>query len=121
MQDATTIQATLSQFSGTENYYAHNLPGCPRLKLTDGAHYLREAAECYWLFDIIASVARKLREKDYFHSVKLVKDDKGGATFTADDGNGRIDYAQHIPFTDFPLQTIHLFFQDDVVMLTSEY
>lgn len=108
----------LAGFYGTDGYHVIH----PYVKLTDGAKFLAQGAGCFWLMDIIASIAPMLRKKDYFTSIKLRLDGKGGAVFTADDGNGHILYRQKIEYTDFPLtEGIDLFFIDDVVMLTSEY
>lgn len=113
---AEQIQAALPHFTGTEQYYPHM---CGTL-LTDGAKFLAEKAECFWLMDIIASVKTQLRKLDHFHVCKLVVKD-GAGTFTADDGNGNIHYTQEIPHTDFPLPEVKLYFVDNIILLPSEY
>lgn len=47
--------STLRQFTGTTCYYQHRLPLGLSILLTDGCHFLREKAQCHWLFDDIAS------------------------------------------------------------------
>ena len=49
----TTLNAQdLSQFTGTENWYRHNLN--TDILYTDGAKYVAETAGAYWLLDEIA-------------------------------------------------------------------
>ena len=48
-------EGDLLRFGGTSQYYRHNQILFPNLMLTDGCHFLRENAQCYWLFDAIAS------------------------------------------------------------------
>lgn len=62
MSDNSTILSTrkltetdFRQFTGTSCYYKHHLPFGLSILLTDGCHFLREKAQCHWLFDDIAS------------------------------------------------------------------
>jgi hypothetical protein len=121
MENQTITHADLAQFSGTENYYRYH-----SLLLTDGAFYLAEKAECFWLMDVIWSHAMEKHwyGKEDFITCKLtVQDTVGDVVF--DDGNGRILVTQHIPFTDFPLDHVQLFIVQGesnlVVMLPGEY
>ena len=43
------------------------------------------------------------------------------ATVFCDDGNGNPVYTQEIPFTDFPLDEVKLYFANNVIHLPSEY
>jgi len=52
---AEQIELSLSGFIGTEAYHRFNAL-CPKVVLTDGAKYLADQAEAYWLMDIIGSV-----------------------------------------------------------------
>jgi hypothetical protein len=47
-----TFKAEVSQFRGTENYYAH--PLVSRFVWTDGVQYVAERAGAFWLVDLIA-------------------------------------------------------------------
>jgi len=51
MRTAAEIERGLSQFTGTAEY--RKFPGQPLLS-TDGAAWLTESAECYWLALLIA-------------------------------------------------------------------
>lgn len=125
MPEATTSKAavlaqTLPQFTGTERYYRLY----PGVLLTDGAKYLADEAGAYWLLDVIWSHMPRVPKDEWFVCAKLERQ-REGASFTLEDGNGRVYAEQVIPYTDFPLAEITLFAakQDSlwVVLLPSEY
>ena len=112
--------AQLSQFSGTEKYYRISR----RHLLTDGAKYLAESAECFWMMDAIASHLSEIGTSDWFVQVKVTVQNSR-ATMIYDDGNGNEHARQDIPYTDFPLDIITLYACWDgehwVIMLPGEY
>ena len=113
----------LSQFSGTERYHRHWCGST--IYLTDGAKYLADKAGCYWLMDIIASAYPHYKH-DEFVVVELVKTDTAAVLTIKPDAGQPSYYTQHIPFTDFPLESIKLYVvvgegMRYVVMLPSEY
>ena len=121
MENKNITHNDLEQFSGTEKYYRYH-----SLLLTDGAFYLAEKAECFWLMDVIWShaVENQWFGKEDFITCKLtVQDNAGEIVF--DEGNGNVLVTQHVPFTDFPLDHVQLYIvRGDcnlVVMLPGEY
>ena len=54
MKSPQEIKFNLDCFTGTENYYRWSVL-FPDVVLTDGAKYLAEAADAYWLMDLLAS------------------------------------------------------------------
>lgn len=110
----------LSIFIGTEKYYRIN----PSTVLTDGTKYLAESAGAFWLMDAIASYLPQFTGKQDFIVAKLVRTGCA-AQLTLDDGNGRVQDQQHLPFTDFPMTSIQLYAcwggEFWVLMLCSEY
>ena len=48
-------QSDLRYFIGTTTYHYHSHPLGFGIYLTDGCHFLREKAECNWLFSDIAT------------------------------------------------------------------
>ncbi len=113
-------QASLKQFIGTDCYYRISR----RHLLTDGAKYLAEQAECFWMMDAIASHLAEIGMTDGFVAVKVIVND-AKALIVYEDGNGHEYARQEIPHTDFPLGEITLYACWDgehwVVMLPSEY
>ncbi len=111
----------LAHFSGTERYYRTH----PGLLATDGAKYLADEAEAYWLLDIIWSVLPKIT--DEFAVLELsVQENRRAAVVIHDGREPRTSYhEQDIPWTDFPLEHIKFYIQQNgherVVMLPSEY
>lgn len=113
------IKNALAQFTGTENWYRHNL--MRRVLYTDGVAFLAESAGAYWLIDGVAThqlVPEIAREE--FQVWKLnVEGSK--ATLVCEDGNDGVVHTKKIEFTDFPLDAITLFFANNVLYLPSEH
>ena len=115
------LKMHLEQFTGTEHYYEHRTIGNIKVLLTDGVHYLREEAQCYWLIDVILSYQYKLH-KESFQVWTLKKIGSKGWDIIAEDGNKNQLAFQRISYSDFPIEDgITLFLSDGVVMLPSEY
>jgi hypothetical protein len=118
---ATLSESQLRQFTGSENWYRH---GINRSVLyTDGAQFLAEQGGSYWLLDIIA-IAQQHEPRvaqEEFQVWKLQVRADRSATVLCDDGNGNVVYTQEIPFTDFPLDEVKLYFANNVIHLPSEY
>ena len=110
----------LSQFIGTERYYRINR----KCVITDGAKYLADEAESYWLMDAAASYLLELGTQDWFVQIKLVVTGSR-AVLTLEDGNGNVRARQAIPYTDFPIaqQILYACWDGEhwVIMLPSEY
>ena len=115
------LHLNLAHFSGTEHYHRTH----PGLLATDGAKYLADQAEAYWLLDIIWSVLSKIT--DEFAVLELsVQENRRAAVVIHDGREPQTSYhEQDIPWTDFPLERIKLYIQQNgqgrVVMLPSEY
>jgi hypothetical protein len=96
------------------------------LAYTDGVKQLAEGAGCYWLIDAIMSHMRTNFEtrKASFCVWNLTCESKpeGGksAVLTWEDGNGRELVRQRIGMTNFPLESITLWFDDFVLALPNE-
>jgi hypothetical protein len=122
MKTAEELTNDMRQFYGTEEFHRFSVL-FPKVVLTDGAKYLADNAEAYWLMDMIASHIRALKG-DGFGVAKLqVENNKG--IFTLDDGNDNIKARQEIPYTDFPMSSIKLYVADNefawTILLPSEY
>lgn len=115
----------LEQFTGTENYYKHDLSG---LLYTDGVAYLAEKVGAYWLLDLIGSwqptVLKKIRASNdrNFQAWTLSKT-KEGYRMNCTNGNDGYLIHQDIPYTDFPenLMPFDIWAIDGVMLLKSEY
>ena len=123
-QKAENIERTLPGFTGTMEY--HRASSLYRnVFMTDGAFYLAESAGAYWLMDVITSHQHKTAVRRNPFQVWQMTVKNGQARVWCEDGNGNKLSAQIIPFTDFPLSYIKLYwdFQNNmaVIMLPSEY
>lgn len=122
MSDSPTLtEADLAQFTGTEKWHRHVF--VPSVLFTDGAKYLADQAGAFWLLDEIA-LAQRHKPKvtaEPFQSWKLKVKADHSARLTCEDGNGQVVYRKHIPYTDFPLEEVTLYYTDNVILLPSEY
>lgn len=127
MKNITELKSDLNHFTSTEAYHR-----CSRnLVLTDGALYLANNAECFWLFDIVDSIiGTEYTKNEDFLFVKVQKEKNNSCWVRIEDGNGERIYAQEIEYTDFPMDEYSFFVQKTsdmennnfyVAMLTSEY
>jgi hypothetical protein len=84
---------------------------------------LAEQGGAYWLLDIIAIAQQHVTRValEEFQTWKLQVRADRSATVFCEDGNGNIVYTQEIPFTDFPLDEVKLYFANNVIHLPSEY
>ncbi|MBF0563411.1 MAG: hypothetical protein HQL37_15685 [Alphaproteobacteria bacterium] len=116
----TLNQADLYQFTGTEQWYRHGL--VREVLFTDGAKYVADKGGAYWLLDEIALAQRyePAVKAEGFQFWKLTVTDQKG-TLTCEDGNGNTVLTKTIPYTDFPLPEILLYYTNNVILLPSEY
>ena len=111
----------LSRYSGSERWYRHGLNR--KVLFTEGAKYVADQGEAYWLLDAIAICQRSEKHvaAEPFQVWTLTVVSDRTATLVCGDGDGNIVYRQSIPFTDFPLNEITFWFANDVIYLPSEH
>jgi hypothetical protein len=135
------IENNLQRFTGTSCYYKGSLG----LKYTDGIKYLAESCRAFWLLDVIASHQGE-RVKgggrladEAFQLWTLTVHPEGKRPIGTVDGikapvmataeawsdtpskdGSRLLARQHIPVTDFPLESVKLYLTNGVLYLPSE-
>jgi len=116
----TLNAADLCQFTGTEQWYRHALNR--NIIYTEGARHVAEAGEAYWLLDeIVTGQLLKPISVEEFQVWKLtVNQENNTADLVCEDGNDNVVTSKKIPFTDFPLPEITLWFENRTIMLPSE-
>jgi hypothetical protein len=122
MTDTKTLtKSDLAQFTGSENWYRHGM--VRDVLYTDGVQYVAETAGAYWLIDEIAFGQRgnKRVAAEEFQSWKLKVNPDHSARLTCEDGNGNVVFSKIIPYSDFPLAEITLYFTNKTILLPSEY
>jgi hypothetical protein len=114
----------LSQFSGTEHYYRI----MPTVLMTDGAKFVADNGEAYWLMTAIASYLPQFKNTEPFIVADLQvsnTENSRTALLKLEDGNENILVEQHIAYTDFELNEIKFYACDTgdawVIMLPREY
>ena len=121
----TTLWAhELHNFSGTELYYRIT----PDTVMTEGAKFVADNGEAYWLMTAIASYLPQLTKTESFIVANLQVTNTGNsrsALLKLDDGNDNILIEQHIAYTDFALDEMKLYACHTgnmwVIMLPREY
>jgi hypothetical protein len=121
MSDAKLSKDELSRFTGSENWYRHGI--ARNVLFTDGAKYVADQGGGYWLLDEIALAQRgqKRVAAEEFQVWKLTVKPDRTATLTCDDGNGNVVSSKAIPYTDFPVESIELWFENNTIYLPSEH
>ncbi len=120
--DPKQLSAALTEFTGTAGYTRL----CPKTVLTDGALFLAEQGQCFWLLDVFAShlLSTIDGEQEPFTCLKMTKQGDA-ALIMIDDGNGVDLASQEIEYINFPLEAIKLYgcWSEDywIIMLPSEY
>ena len=111
----------LAQFTGSETFYRHPLSG--GCLYTEGVQYLAEAGSAYWLIDAILCPQPHLAElrRAEFQVWTLTVATDRSATLVCTDGNDEQLYVHPIPWTDFPLTTVTLWFANRTLYLPSEH
>lgn len=76
----------------------------------------------FWLIDEIAFQQYHPRVKTEEFQVWTLRVNlkESTGTLTCEDGNGRVLCSKQIPYTDFPLAEIKIYFSNDVILLPSE-
>lgn len=118
------LQEGLLQFYGTEKYHRWSAL-YPHYCLTDGAKFLADNAECYWLMDIIGSWQSKSWVRQEYFQVWMLKKVHDGWLVTCEDGDHHIVASQRVAYSDFPLEFVRIYavYTGDglVILLPTEY
>jgi hypothetical protein len=105
------IENGMAGFTGTEEYHRISML-FPRFLLTDGAIWLAKNAECFWLFEAIASYQpkclrdAKLRDMQFW--TLTVKDGKATLKVERDSGDPSPLVVKRIGSTSFPLEEVKI-------------
>ncbi|MFH1023478.1 MAG: hypothetical protein V1809_08810 [Planctomycetota bacterium] len=120
--DAKELLDELKSFSGTEHYYRSSFG---RLRLTDGMHFLRERASCYWLVDVVESVQHLAKIQEYagfiVWQIRVSGNKAVVSAWNDTPGESEKLYVQEIEYTDFPLKEFEFYQVGDVLLLKGEY
>ncbi|WP_437186743.1 DUF6876 family protein [Planctomicrobium sp. SH668] len=121
MVQMNPLRTELAQFTGSAQWFRHSFNRA--VIYTEGIQYLAENGGAYWLIDAIAShlasdefrkAARKDDRISLMHFWKLAVKPDHSALLTAIPDTGEPEFIQQaIPFTDFPLDEIDVWAQND--------
>lgn len=120
MKTEQEIKSELANFTGTTEWYRHTFG----MLYTQGIRYLAEAAEAFWMLDLVESwqFEKSVREQE-FQVFKLTVNKDRSAIVSIEDGNDNVIGTQAIEMTFFPLDSITLFYNnvEQILYLPSEH
>jgi hypothetical protein len=121
MSNDKLTAAELDQFTGSEHWYRHAL--VRDILYTDGAKYVADQGGAHWLLDEIAFAqrARKAVAAEEFQVWKLTVNPDRTALLCCEDGNGRTVFEKPLEYTDFPADSVELWFENNTIYLPSEH
>lgn len=114
--DTAQIAERLTGFSGGLLYRHHK----DNFLITAGVDAMINHCRADWLVLNSYMLASELLELSYFIRIELQMQEMDGVV-TYTDGNGNILRIQHYENTDFPLESIVLYFTNNTFLLPSEY
>ncbi|MBW4660253.1 MAG: hypothetical protein KME15_16380 [Drouetiella hepatica Uher 2000/2452] len=119
----TLKERDLFRFYGTEQYFKHWLG---IYIYTDGIKYLAEHGKAHWLIDEIVFYQKDLRIKndEMLQSIQfwnLIVNKDSTAELICERDEGDVALKKDIDYTDFPLEKVTIYVQENVILLPSEY
>jgi len=127
MKTKDEILAELPNFYGTEQYHRYSPALFRNVLLTDGALFIAESCDAFWLMDVLSSHIPSIKKAgDTFAVARLAAGHNSALFSLTDDIPPNVTYAtQAIEYTDFPLDEIKFYVSFDgarwTILLTSEY
>ena len=120
MRTKKEILEIIKQAHGTTDY--HKFSSFAHYPVvTDGVIAVAEAAECFWLLDIIGSYQYDKRLDPAFQVWKLEVNHDENSAVVRGFNDVELIITQEIEFTNFPLEEFKLFLMDGVILLPSEH
>jgi hypothetical protein len=119
MPNKILTKADLAQFYGSDTIYRHTLNR--RMLYTVGVKYVAETGGAHWLIDDIAiyNMTNGFVVEEEFQVWKLTVTGTE-ADLVCEDGDYNVVFTKHIEFTDFPLDSIEIWVENNTMMLPSE-
>ena len=100
------FKSDVAQFTGSLNH--HRFSQLSKSALTDGAKFVADELQAYWLFDAIAShIDYGMAEQHDMYFSKLTVHG-GSAKLVIDDGDGNVLASQDFDYTDFPVDELEI-------------
>jgi hypothetical protein len=121
MTTKSLTEADLAIFTGSETFYRHAINR--KVVFTEGAHHVAQAGGAFWLLDEIALIQPydpRVAAQEFQVWTLTVRADRSAA-LVCEDGNYNIVFTKEIAFTDFPLESVTLWFANDTIYLPGEH
>jgi hypothetical protein len=120
MGDALTLEG-LRRFRGSEHWHRH--PRHRDALYTDGVRHVATLGRAYWLIDDIMLAQRLIPKAaaKAFQIWRLTLRPDCSAVLSCQGGGGNMVLEREIEWTDFPLDTITLYYTNRTLLLASEH
>ena len=116
--NAFELKRELVQFTSSEMFYRHRMTGHV---YSEGVKHLAEQTGANWLLDKIFTLqSLPAVRREAFQSWELTVENTVGR-LVCEDGMEKIVYEEDISFTDFPLDSIVVWFEGATLYLPSEH
>jgi len=114
------IRNIIYQSNGTTDYHKISHSAAFPI-ITDGVLAVAEAAECYWLLDVIGSYQTNPKLDKNFQVWKLKVNKAESSAVVRGYNDTTLIITQEIHYTNFPLGEISFYLIGGVLLLPSEY
>ena len=122
MESRATIEASLAQFTGTENVFFQSVWRKSGVLYTEGVRALLDLCQCFWLLDAICAHQPQCRRDSMLRQMQfwtLTVEDNSGVLVCERDA-GDIAIKQEIEYTDFPLDEIRIWLEAGEAIIDGE-
>jgi len=120
MKSNQEILDIINNSMGTTVY--HQFSPFPNfLVITDGVLEVAQAAECFWLLDMIGGNQINTKLDKWFQVWDLTVDWHNRSAVVRGYNDTKLIVTQEIAYTSFPLEELKLYLMDGVILLPSEY
>jgi len=120
MQSVKEIHEIINHSNGTTAYHKISRSDVFPV-ITDGVLAVAEAAECYWLLDVIGSYQTNPKLDKNFQVWKLKVNKTDSSAVVRGYNDITLIITQEIHYTNFPLDEISFYLIGGVLLLPSEY
>ena len=118
LKEMKDLNNEFTDFYGTENYFQH---WTKKGVFTDGIKKMVDQFKAYWLIDVVFSYQNKKINKIPFQIWVITSTGEKATVKMKEDTDQPILVSQEIPLTDFPEGMLKMYYDNNVLLLPSEY
>jgi len=120
MKSKQEILVIINNSTGTTAYHQFS-PSPDFPVVTDGVIEVAQAAECFWLLEMIGGSQKNKKLDKNFQVWTLTVDWQDKSSVLRGYNDTKLIVTQKIPYTNFPLDEFKVYLIDGIILLPSEY